>query len=529
MKWVYRPVFVVVLMSLPTAGWGLTLDEAACPQLGEFDALGNSAAALITLLWGDLYGTWPEWDVEYVDGTETGDGVNDSWQMALLAAVLCAEPWIEDPFVDLELVRQQYAANLANAETLAADLVNVAPVAPLAGQLMWDVGEGLLTEFPFPNPLLYVTIVDMPEPGDRLLDLVLWLRRVGDDIIVISGYGFDLFATALSIFSPWTAGMSGLNAGMQAQVDLIMVDRITKFAVVASNPGLFEDLADDYAGVMSPELEQSLRDFAALLPTISFTTPTFVVFGDGSPDEPLAGASDWNGDGLTNEDVFGLVWAAGGTREDFVLGVTREGPAFDPQPADLKRYLGEDAQFTVGLTDPILPLSYQWDFEPAKADIPGATEDTLDVLSVTLANAGTYFCTVTDMLGSYFSPAASLEVAAHLEIVEHPEGGDVEWLGTHTFEVATTGGFQPLMFQWFKDDRPILIATEASFTTSMLTPADSGAYYVEISDNHADVQVSRAATIIVDDGMPVAAGVATLALLAGALALGAAAALPSKG
>ena len=527
MKWLYRAVFVVALMTLPMAGWGLTLDEATCIQLTQFDALGNWVGTLVSIIWGDMYGAWPEWDAEYIDGAETGDGVNDSWQMALLAAVLCADPWLVDPYVDLDLIRQQYDANLAELQAFGADLESMAPLTQQAGQFAWDIGNGLLTEFQ--PPILDSMIVHMPQEGDTLRDLANWLRQIGENILTVTDLvAFDTFAAAFNIGTPWSAGISGLNTGMNVQVDDLLVGQMTGIESVTGNPGFFENLADTYTGDISPELEQDLRDFAAFLPQISISMPDLVVFGDGTGEGPIAGSSDWNADGLTNKQIFDLVQGAGGTRPDFVVGVTREGPWFDPQAVSLKRYLGEDAQFTVGITDPIPPVSYQWAFEAAKADIPGATDDTLDVLGVTMGDAGGYSCTVTDVLGVYTSNTAALEVAPHLEMVEHPEGADVEWLGSHIFEVTTTGGFQPLMFQWFKDDEPIFNATEASYTTSMLTSADSGSYYVEVSDDHTDVQVSRVAVLSVDDGMPVAAGFAVLALLAGALAFGGAATVRSK-
>jgi len=526
MKWLFRIACIVALLVAPGAARALTLDEGACPQLAEFDSLGNSIATLITLVWGPQWGTWPEFDVEYVDGVDMGDGVYDSWQMALLAAVLCADPWVVDPFQDLDLIRQQYADNVAAAQTLAADIASLEPTLPQAGQLMWDIGEGLLAEFP--APILYGTIVDIPNPGDRLIDLAWWMRRVGDDIIVLSAYGFDIFAAAFGIYTPWTAGMAGLNGGMRTEVLSSLIDPMTAFEAVIAGAQLFEDLANTYSGAITAQLEQDLRDLAALLPQISYTIPNIVVFGDGTGDGAMGAATDWNGDGLSNLTVFNLIQFYGGTREDFVLGVTREAPVFDPQPTSLKRYFHEDAQFTARITDPVPPVTYQWDFEAAKAPIPGGTDDTFDILNVSVLDAGNYFCTITDALGVYVSDLVALEVAAHLNITVHPEGGDVEYLGEHTFDVATAGGFQPLMFQWFKDDAPILNATDASYTTSMLTPADSGAYYVEISDDHTDVVVSRDAVIIVDDGMPVAAGALVLSLIAGALAVGGAGALRRK-
>ena len=506
---------VLAVVCAPGTGQALTLDEGECPYVAEFDNLGTSAANLILMIWGDEYGLWPEWDTEYDSGGAHGDGVLDSWQMTLLAAVLCADPGVSDPNVDLELIRQQYQANVVVSQTFGAQLMTVAPIAEQLGQFAWDIGNGLFDELPTAE---LNTVVNVPEEGDNLGNLATFLRRIGDDILVVVGFmDFGTFVSMYDLFTPWTAGLAGIDSGLHEYIDVILLDRLTGVASLVANAQLFEDLADMYQGTISAQLEQDLRDFAALLPQATLTMPEFELFGVG---EPFAGASDWNNDGVTNLEVFDLVQGVGGTREDFVAAVTREEPILS-HPQDIRRYVGESAQFTAAILNGFPPVEYQWYFDGAKGIIPSATDSTLTLSPCLPTDTGGYSCVVTDLIGSYGSNTATLAVASSLVIDEQPQGAIVNWSDSYTLEVTVSGGFPPLIYQWYKNSAPMPGATNASYTFGFLLFWDSATYTVEVSDDNTSVLLSNTAELVVtDEALPVAGGAVILGLIAGAFVLG---------
>ena len=213
--------------------------------------------------------------------------------------------------------------------------------------------------------------------------------------------------------------------------------------------------------------------------------------------------------------------SAGNDTSDPVPIVVGATLSFTQQPADLKRYVGEVAQFLVGIQGGLAPISYQWWFDDgmkASNSIVGATTPGLTIDPVLMVSAGDYWCDVTDMRGSYSSDSGNLAVAELLRITQHPAGGDYIPGPAHTFAVETTGGFLPLAYQWHKDG--LDVGPDASnYELSSVVEADSGVYSVTVSDDNTMVLTSNTALLNVESGVPVG-GIAALGLLAGAFALG---------
>jgi hypothetical protein len=84
-------------------------------------------------------------------------------------------------------------------------------------------------------------------------------------------------------------------------------------------------------------------------------------------------------------------------------------PSFSVQPQPATAYVGESVSFSA-LAQGSLPLSYQWRLNGAP--IPGATETTLAVTGIDLADEGDYTVVVTNSSGSATS------VVAHLTLME---------------------------------------------------------------------------------------------------------------
>src|SRR5262249_18224383 len=77
------------------------------------------------------------------------------------------------------------------------------------------------------------------------------------------------------------------------------------------------------------------------------------------------------------------------------------------QPADQTVTIGQTATFTVGASG-TQPISYQWNF--GMSIIPGATDASLVLTKVQRDQAGIYWVTVTNSLGSAISSNATLTV-----------------------------------------------------------------------------------------------------------------------
>jgi len=190
-------------------------------------------------------------------------------------------------------------------------------------------------------------------------------------------------------------------------------------------------------------------------------------------------------------------------------------------PEDQKRYLGEPAEFTVATYAGLGTKSFQWWFDDgAKVPQPvGGNTDALWLGPVDAADEGDYWCDVTDAMDTYASNTATLEVAPHLEIVEHPAGGDKTAGEPHTFAVTAGGGFEPLWYEWKKDGAAVPDATTSSLVLVSLDVEDSGGYHVVVGDANTSVVSSNTAVLTVSTGVPVA-GAVGLALLAGGLLVG---------
>ena len=194
--------------------------------------------------------------------------------------------------------------------------------------------------------------------------------------------------------------------------------------------------------------------------------------------------------------------------------------SFTDEPENQKGYIGGGAQFSVAISGGRGAIHYQWKFDDGQKAVVDVGEDSpvLDIDPVTQADAGAYWCEVTDERDTYTSASASLEVAAYLEITEHPQSVSKHPGESHTFSVTAEGGFQPLSYQWSKDGSAITDATESSYTIASVEASDVGAYYVDVADNEAMVLTSNTAALTVTHGLPLA-GLAGLAILFGACLL----------
>ncbi len=125
----------------------------------------------------------------------------------------------------------------------------------------------------------------------------------------------------------------------------------------------------------------------------------------GDTNNPIVGATNGS---LTLTNLQGgqsgiyLVQATGAygttTSSNALLIVTADPPAFTSQPASRSVLVGNNTTFSASAVGS-LPLTYQWYFN-ASTLIVGATNASLTLTNVQLANAGTYSLWVTNAYGS---------------------------------------------------------------------------------------------------------------------------------
>jgi len=191
------------------------------------------------------------------------------------------------------------------------------------------------------------------------------------------------------------------------------------------------------------------------------------------------------------------------------------------QPADTRLYVA-DAHSFMAQADCLSPtLHYQWKWDDGAKAVHDVGDDApaFAINDAALAERGDYWCAVSYNDETYYSNTGTLEVEPHLEIVLEPEGADKNAGDTHTFTVATSGGYQPLVYAWEKNGMAIPDATSGIYTIDPLEVDDTGAYTVEISDDYTDTVESAPALLNVTVQVP-AAGLAALIALAAACAIG---------
>lgn len=173
---------------------------------------------------------------------------------------------------------------------------------------------------------------------------------------------------------------------------------------------------------------------------------------------------------------------------------------------DYRLYTGD------ALTLQVLPfgglgqLHYRWLFEQGKADpgLVGGDSDTLSIPSVQLDDGGAYTCQVTDStLAVYATNTAVVEVRDHLVITQEPTGGAFVAGDSFTLSVQTTGGYEPLRYQWEKDGESIEGATGATLPFNPVQTVNAGTYSVLVTDANSDAAESTEVELSVDTGIPV--------------------------
>ncbi|MFL6578107.1 MAG: hypothetical protein ACJ8MR_15895, partial [Povalibacter sp.] len=167
-------------------------------------------------------------------------------------------------------------------------------------------------------------------------------------------------------------------------------------------------------------------------------------------------------------------------------------PTIVTQPATLVVAPGGSGVLAVAATGSG-PLSYEW--LANGVPIGGETEAVLMVTNASELSVGRYAVSVSNSVGTIVSQEVRVILLGAPFITQEPAAVTVTENETATFSVAANGS--GLRYQWLLNGLAITGANESSYTTSMLTPASSGAIYSVIVYNGAGVALSQSAVLTV--------------------------------
>ena len=139
------------------------------------------------------------------------------------------------------------------------------------------------------------------------------------------------------------------------------------------------------------------------------------------------------------------------------------------------------------------PLSYQW-LKNGSA-IPGATNISYSIPSVSASDAGGYSYRVSNSIGSATSVVGTISVISSPSITSQPSSQSVNAGGSASFSVAAAGS-APLGYQWRKNGTNIASATNTNYSIAAVSANDAGNYTCFVT-NSAGNATSSAATLTV--------------------------------
>jgi hypothetical protein len=170
-------------------------------------------------------------------------------------------------------------------------------------------------------------------------------------------------------------------------------------------------------------------------------------------------------------------------------------PVISIPPASQTVWEGANVSFNVSATG-TAPLTYRWRF--GGLEIPGATNATLHLNSVSLADSGGYDVVVSNSFGSVTSGMAVLTVEpppVAPAITGQPAALTVFAGEDATFAVAATGT-APLSYFWRRNGAVMQTGAAPALVVRSVVAANAGEYSVIVS-NAAGVAVSENAALTV--------------------------------
>lgn len=171
-----------------------------------------------------------------------------------------------------------------------------------------------------------------------------------------------------------------------------------------------------------------------------------------------------------------------------------EPPFITNQPDIITKIAGEEAVFAVEVTGSP-PLFYQWKY--FGIDIPGETNSTLRIPHVTANDEGFYSVLIANKYGFVNSSDIMLTVLYPPLITQHPQSVSLK-SGDALYLMVDAHGTEPLSYQWFKNDQPLLGEVNSFLNIPNVGIENSGNYWALVM-NEVGFATSRVATVTIEE------------------------------
>ena len=171
--------------------------------------------------------------------------------------------------------------------------------------------------------------------------------------------------------------------------------------------------------------------------------------------------------------------------------VVQDPPRILTQPASADVTVGVRVLLVAGISGTDLQTQWFKDGQP----LPGATNRTLDIQTVTFADAGSYRLRISNLLGTLISNEAELRVWPAIEILQQPASARIR-VGDSLRLFVTANGPQPLAYQWYRDNTQLAGKNSAELILTNTSLTDSGNYWVRITGIAGSVTSSYAQVIV---------------------------------
>ncbi len=229
--------------------------------------------------------------------------------------------------------------------------------------------------------------------------------------------------------------------------------------------------------------------------SLPMATNSFPLCLGTNPDKPVPYANYFFNGAIDEVSIFNRALMAEEIQSIYDAGKTGKCPlpiVIYSQPTNQTLRVGNTAKLSVTATG-MRPLSYQWYFDGT--NLPGATNGTIILTNVQLANSGVYSVTIANPYQSVTSTNALLMVVSQPIITTQPASLTNLTATSATFSVSATGT-TPLFYQWLYNATNIIGATNTSLTLSNLVIPEAGTYAVRVTNQYGSVSSSNAFLVV---------------------------------
>jgi len=188
---------------------------------------------------------------------------------------------------------------------------------------------------------------------------------------------------------------------------------------------------------------------------------------------------------------------------------------------------GVTSNMVITAAGPLAPTAYQWYFNTVSnlgaatklansSHYTNVTSTNMFITNIVSADAGFYWCAVTNVAGFIIPQAATLSVTVGPTSASvSPTPQNNPWGSNTTFNVAVSGGTAPFTYQWKKNNSNISGATTTTLSLPSIVQTNSGNYTVGVTNSAGGV-ISSAGILSVDTPSP---SIATVSVSGGNVTL----------